>query len=238
MIRCLIIDDEPLALDLLEDNLRQVDYIQVAGKARNAAEALRILRNDPVDLLFCDIQMPGISGLQMVSSMTVRPMVIFVTAYEHFALQGFDLEVLDYLIKPVPMERFLRACLKAYRTVETRQLAPVLPAVQSRNYLFVYSDYNLIKINLDKIEFVEGLKDYVKIHLTGAEKPLLTRMSIKTLEAQLPPERFYRVHKSYIINVDYVQHIRRGKIKTLTSELPLSDAYRDMVDRMTGKALV
>ncbi|MGN8069789.1 LytTR family DNA-binding domain-containing protein [Mucilaginibacter sp. SG564] len=237
MIRCLIIDDEPLALDLLEDNLRQVDYIQVTGKARNAADALRILRDNPVDLIFCDIQMPGISGLQMVSSMTVRPMIIFVTAYEHFALQGFDLEVLDYLIKPVPMDRFLRACQKAYRVMETRQAAQILPAAQSRNYLFVYSDYNLIKINLDKIEFAEGLKDYVKIHLTGADKPLLTRMSIKTLEAQLPAERFYRVHKSYIINVDYVQHIRRGKIKTLTSELPLSDAYRDMIDRMTGKAL-
>jgi len=237
MIRCLIIDDEPLALDLMEDNLRQVDYIQVAGKVRNATEALKILRNDPIDLLFCDIQMPGISGLQMVSSMAVRPMVIFVTAYEHFALQGFELDVLDYLIKPVPMERFLRACQKAYRTVETRQLA-VASQSQPRNYLFVHSDYNLVKISLDKIEVVEGLKDYVKIHLAGADKPLLSRMSIKMMQALLPPERFYRIHKSYIINVDYVTLIRRGRVKTVNTELPMSDAYREMIDRMTGRALV
>ena len=236
MIRCLIVDDEPLALDLMEDNLRQVGYIHVVAKCRNAADALRVLRDDPVDLIFCDIQMPGLNGLQLVQSMPYKPMVIFVTAYEHFALQGFELDVLDYLIKPVPMERFHRACQKAYLAIEMKR-AYGMQANPGRKYLFVYSDYNLVKISLDQIEYVEGLKDYVKIHLAGGDKPLLSRMSIKSLEQQLPNEQFYRVHKSYIINVDHVTRIRRGRVKTINSEIPLSDSYRDMIHRMTGRVM-
>lgn len=236
MIRCLIIDDEPLALDLIEDNLRQVGYIHVAAKCRNAADALHVLHNDPVDLIFCDIHMPGLNGLQLVQNMPYKPMVIFVTAYEHFALQGFELDVLDYLVKPVPLERFQRACQKAYLAMEMKR-AYTIQATPGRKYLFVYSDYNLVKISFDQIEYIEGLKDYVKIHLTGGSRPLLSRMSIKSLEQQLPTEQFYRVHRSYIINVDHVTRIRRGRVKTVNSELPLSDSYRDMIHRMTGRMM-
>ena len=236
MIRCLIIDDEPLALELIEDNLRQIGYIHVAAKCHNAGEALRVLRDDPVDLIFCDIQMPGLNGLQLIQNMPCKPMVIFVTAYEHFALQGFELDVLDYLIKPVATERFHRACQKAYLAMEMKR-AYGMQTNPLRKYLFVYSDYNLVKIRLDQIEYVEGLKDYVKIHLAGGDKPLLSRMSIKSLEQQLPTEQFYRVHKSYIINVDHVTKIRRGRVKTVSSELPLSDSYRDMIHRMTGRLM-
>lgn len=234
MIRCVIIDDEQLALDLIEDNLRTIGFIQVIAKCRNATDALRVLRDAPVDLVFCDIQMPGLNGLQFIQSMPYRPMVILVTAYEHFALQGFELDVLDYLVKPVPQERFQQACQKVYIAMEMKKAYTMLPPI-NRKYLFVYSDYNLVKISLDQIEYIEGLKDYVKIHLTEADKPLLSRMSIKSLEQQLPGDQFYRVHKSYIINVDHVTKIRRGKVKTVSSELPLSDSYRDMIDRMTGR---
>lgn len=234
MMRCLLVDDEPLALDLLEDNLKNANYIQVVGRCRSAGEALIILQQEPIDLLFCDIQMPGLNGLQLVKSLVKRPMVIFVTAYEKFAIDGFELDVIDYLVKPVPMERFLRACQKANMLFELNK-KPVQNWPAKKKYIFIHVDYNLVKISLSDIEFVEGLKDYVKINLTSQPKPVLSRTSIKSLELQLPGDVFYRVHKSYLVNIDYVQQIRRGKIKTTTSELPLSDTYRDVINKMIGK---
>jgi DNA-binding LytR/AlgR family response regulator len=234
MMRCLLIDDEPLALDLVEDNLKQVNYIHIAGRCRTASEALTLLQTEQIDLLFCDIHMPGLTGLQLVKSLVVKPMVIFITAYEKFAIDGFELEVLDYLVKPVPLERFLRACQKAHQVFELKKATELVPVVPKKHF-FVNSDYTLVKIIFSEIEYIEGLKDYVKINLTGRQKPLLTRTSIKALELQLPPEQFYRVHKSYIINIDYVTQIRRGKIMTGNSELPLSDSYRDTIHKMIGK---
>ncbi|WP_258139201.1 LytR/AlgR family response regulator transcription factor [Mucilaginibacter phenanthrenivorans] len=234
MIRCLLIDDEPLALDLVEDNLKQVNYIRVVGRCRTASEALALLQTEQVDLIFCDIHMPGLNGLQLVKSLVVKPMVIFITAYEKFAIDGFELDVLDYLVKPVPLDRFLRACQKAYQVFELKKASEQIPVI-SKKHIFVNSDYTLVKIMFSDIEYIEGLKDYVKINLTGKQKPLLTRISIKALELQLPAGQFYRVHKSYIINVDYVTQIRRGKIITDNSELPLSDSYRDMIHKMIGR---
>jgi DNA-binding LytR/AlgR family response regulator len=234
MIRCLLIDDEPLALDLIEDNLKQVNYIQVIGKCRTAAGALALLQTENIDLIFCDIHLPGLNGLQLVKSLVIKPMVIFITAYEKFAIDGFELDVLDYLVKPVPLDRFLRACQKAYQVFELKKASEQIPAVVKK-HIFVNSEYTLIKVLFNDIEYIEGLKDYVKINLGSKQKPLLTRTSIKALELQLPPEQFYRVHKSYIINVDYVTQIRRGKIITSTSELPLSDTYRNMIHKMIGR---
>lgn len=234
MMRCLLVDDEALALDLLEDNLKHVNYMQVAGRCRTAGEALLFLQNEEIDLLFCDIQMPGLNGLQLVKSLVKKPMIIFVTAYEKFAIDGFELDVIDYLVKPVPMERFLRACQKAYMLFELNRKSAEKQPVKKR-YIFVHADYNLIKISFSDIEYVEGLKDYVKINLVNQPKPVLSRTSIKSLELQLPPELFFRIHKSYIVNIDYVQQIRRGKIKTTHSELPLSDNYRDVIHKMIGK---
>ena len=234
MMRCLLIDDEPLALDLIEDNLKHVNYIQVVGRCRTAAEALAILQSEQVDLLFCDIHMPGLNGLQLVKSLVTKPMVIFVTAYEKFAIDGFELDVLDYLVKPVPLDRFLKACQKAQQYFELNK-GSVPQLNTDKKYFFINADYTLVKIIFNDIEYIEGLKDYVKINLAGQQKAVLSRTSIKALELQLPSELFYRVHKSYIINVDYVTQIRRGKIKTLHSELPLSDNYRDRIHKMIGK---
>ncbi|MDB4920710.1 LytTR family DNA-binding domain-containing protein [Mucilaginibacter sp.] len=234
MIRCLLIDDEPLALDLTEDNLKHVNYIQVVGRCRTAAEAISILQSEQVDLIFCDIHMPGLDGLQLVKSLVIKPMIIFVTAYEKFAIDGFELDVLDYLVKPVPLDRFLKACQKAHQHFDLNKGS--VPQVHpGKKHFFIHSDYTLVKISFSDIEYIEGLKDYVKINLAGQQKPVLSRTSIKALELQLPAELFYRVHKSYIINVDYVTQIRRGKIKTLHSELPLSDNYRDRIHKMIGK---
>jgi len=234
MMRCLLIDDEPLALDLIEDNLKHVNYIQVVDRCRTAAEAIAILQTEQIDLLFCDIHMPGLNGLQLVKSLITKPMVIFVTAYEKFAIEGFDLDILDYLVKPVALDRFLKACQKAQHHFElSRALA--LQTYSPKKYFFVHADYTLVKISFDDIEYIEGLKDYVKINLANKPKAVLSRTSIKAIELQLPSELFYRVHKSYIINVDYVTQIRRGKVKIVDTELPLSDNYRDIIHKMIGK---
>ncbi len=236
-MRCLLIDDEPLALDLIEDNLKQANYISIVGRCRTASDALAILQTEQIDLLFCDIHMPGLNGLQLVKSLVTKPMVIFVTAYEKFAIDGFELDVIDYLVKPVPLERFLKACQKAYKLFELHKGLGEQVAVK-KSHIFIHADYNLVKVSFDDIEYVEGLKDYVKIILANQQRPVISRTSIKALELQLPNDTFYRVHKSYLINVDYVQQIRRGKIKTLNAELPLSDSYRDVINKMIGKETV
>ncbi|WP_259069161.1 LytR/AlgR family response regulator transcription factor [Mucilaginibacter sp. X4EP1] len=233
MIRCILVDDEPLALDLLEDSLKHVNYIQVVAQCRTASAAITLLQKEDIDLIFCDIQMAGLNGLQLVRSLIKRPMVIFVTAYEKFAIEGFELDVIDYLVKPVPLERFLKACYKAQIQFELRKKAPA-EVVTRKNHFFIHADYNLIKINFSDVEYVEGLKDYVKVNLINQPKPILSRISIKSLQLQLPPGQFYRVHKSYIINIDHVLYIRRGKIITTNAELPLSDNYRDVIHKMTS----
>jgi two-component system, LytTR family, response regulator len=236
MIRCILVDDEPLALDLLEDSLKHVNYIQVVGRCRTAAEAIILLQKDDIDLLFCDIQMPGLNGLQLVKSLIKKPMVIFVTAYEKFAIEGFELDVIDYLVKPVPLERFLKACYKANIQFELRKKTPEEIA-NKRNHFFMHADYNLVKVNFNDIEYVEGLKDYVKVNLANQAKPIVSRTSIKALQLQLPLGQFYRVHKSYIINIDHVLYIRRGKVITTNAELPLSDNYRDVINKMTSNSI-
>jgi len=235
-MRCLLVDDEPLALDLIEDNLKHVNYIQVVGRCRTAAEAITVLQTEQIDLLFCDIHMPGLNGLQLVKSLITKPMVIFVTAYEKFAVDGFDLDILDYLVKPVPLDRFLKACQKAQHHFDLSK-ALAVQVYSPKKYFFVHADYTLVKISFDDIEYIEGLKDYVKINLANKPKAVLSRTSIKAIELQLPSELFYRVHKSYIINVDYVTQIRRGKVKIVDTELPLSDSYRDMIHKMIGKGI-
>ncbi|QJD98300.1 response regulator transcription factor [Mucilaginibacter robiniae] len=234
-MRCLIIDDEPLALELLEDNISQVANLQLTGSCRNAAQAMQIMQQQPIDLIFCDIQMPGINGLQLVKSLTQKPLVIFVTAYQEFALDGFELDVVDYLLKPVAFERFLKACNKASNLFELNKKQADEPVVKNRNHLFVYADYNLIKISHADITHIEGLKDYVKLYLINQPKPILSRMTIKALEEQLPSEQFYRVHKSYIVNLEHVVSIRKGRIKIGNAEVPFSDNYKEAISRMTGK---
>ncbi len=233
MIRCILVDDEPLALDLLEDSLKHVNYIQVVAQCRTASDALTLLQKEDIDLIFCDIQMAGLNGLQLVRSLIKKPMVIFVTAYEKFAIEGFELDVIDYLVKPVPLERFLKACYKAQIQFDLRKKTPT-EIINKKNHFFIHADYNLVKINFSDVEYVEGLKDYVKVNLVNQAKPILSRISIKSLQLQLPSGQFYRVHKSYIINIDHVLYIRRGKIITTNAELPLSDNYRDVIHKMTS----
>jgi two-component system, LytTR family, response regulator len=236
MITCIAVDDEPLALDLLEDNIRQVAFLKLVSKSRNALEATEVIRKEPVDLIFLDIQMPGLTGLQFIRSLTGNPMVILITAYEKYALEGYDLNVIDYLVKPVSFDRFLKACNKAWEFYKLKNQPAPQPGqepLSDPGYFFVNAEYSLVKVVTYEIIMIEGLKDYIKIHLSG-NKPLVIRMAMKTIEEKLPPKKFIRIHKSYIISIAHISSIRKGSVFLGTLELPLSDSYKEALFQVIG----
>lgn len=228
-MRCLAVDDEPLALDLLEDNIGKIPYLTLVKRCRNAFEAQEVLSREHIDLIFLDIQMPGITGVQFLQSVTTPPLVIFITAYEQFALDGFNLDVVDYLLKPVSFDRFLKAVNKAHELFTHR--GNQLPGAAQLDYLFVNADYNLVKINVRDIVFIEGLKDYIKIFVENAQRPVITRMSLKSMEEKLPTEKFVRVHKSFIVSLDKIVSIRKGKISIGGVHVPISEHYKENLHR-------
>lgn len=229
MMRCIAVDDEPLALDLLEDNIRKIPFLTLVKRCKNSFEAHEAVMKDNIDLIFLDIQMPGISGVQFLQAITNPPMVVFITAYEQFALEGFNLNVVDYLLKPVSFDRFLKAVNKAHElfTLKNNPSAPV----ESLEYLFVNAEYSLMKITVRDILYIEGLKDYIKIFVADATRPIITRMSMKSMEEKLPTEKFIRVHKSYIVSVEKIVSIRRGKISIGNVHIPVSEHYKANLGR-------
>ena len=229
MMRCLIVDDEKLALDLMEDNIRQVPFLQLVARCKNPLDAMEILNSESIDLIFLDIQMPGITGIQFLQSLKNSAMVVFVTAYEKYALEGYNLDVLDYLVKPVSFERFLKAANKALELFNLRnnQSKSSGEPADHPGYIFVSADYSLVKINIEDITVIEGLKDYIRIHLGPSAKPVITRMSMKAIEDKLPSQQFIRVHKSYIISIHRIASIRKGRILIDHLEIPISDNYRE-----------
>ena len=230
-IRCLAIDDEMLALDLIEDNIKKVPFLDLVQKCRSAMEAMEVMRNQQIDLLFLDIQMPDISGIQLIKSLHHKPMVIFTTAFSKYATEGYDLDVVDYLLKPYSFERFLKAVHKVQEYLDLRDRAAGQPnareMVGSDGFLFVKADYKLYKINLKDILYVEGLKDYVKIYIS--EKPIITQMSMKTLEEKLPSRDFIRVHRSFIVAFNKIDFIQKQMLTIGNKEIPISEHYRDQL---------
>jgi DNA-binding LytR/AlgR family response regulator len=237
MIRCLLVDDEKLALELMEDNVMKVPYLKLQGKCKNAMEAMEFLRREPVDLIFLDIQMPGISGIQFLNSLTKPPMVIMVTAYDNYALEGFNLDVVDYILKPFSFERFLKAVNKASELINLRQnkdhmqqpIAPVKAAAGEPEFIFVNADYSVVRINIPEVLYVEGLKDYVKIYLASATKPVITRLSMRFMEDKLPGNGFARVHKSFIVALDKITAFKKNRLMLGETEIPVSDNYKDKI---------
>ncbi len=231
MLRCIAVDDEPLALDLLADNIRQVPFLQLVRQCKNAYEATEALQQGNIDLLFLDIQMPGISGLQFLRTLSFKPQVIFITAFKNYAHEGFELDVLDYLVKPISFERFLKAVNKALQFYQSKN---VRQEELQKDYFFVYSEYNLVRISFTDITHIEGLKDYIQIHLMTPPRTVITRLSMKAIEESLPPGKFIRTHKSYIIAIDKIKSIRNNKIKLEDAEIPLSEHYRETFFRMVN----
>lgn len=234
MLRCIAVDDEPLALDLLEDNISKVPYLQLVAKCNNAMEAMKVLQQQPADLIFLDIQMPGLTGLQFIQSMTEKPMIILITAYEKYALEGFNLDVTDYLVKPVSLDRFVKACNKAKELYELKNRTNK-EAVSNPDYFFVNVDYSLLKINFNDIKYIEGLKDYIKIHLKSTPRAVITRMAMKAIEEELPVSKFLRIHKSYIVSLEHITAIRKNSVFVDELELPVGENFREAVLNLTGR---
>jgi len=235
MIRCIAVDDERLVLDLLVDNIKQVPYLQLVQTCRNALEAIDVLQKEKIDLIFLDIQMPKLSGLQLLQTLQQHPMVILITAYEQYALEGYNLDVIDYLLKPVSFERFLKACNKAGELFDLRSDQATTPKEELPDHIFVNVEYTLVKILFSDILFIEGLKDYIKIHLASSPKPVLTKMSLKSMEEKLPGNKFLRIHKSYIVSADKITVIKRDLINIGNHEIPVSDFYKENLSRITNK---
>jgi DNA-binding LytR/AlgR family response regulator len=225
-LKCIVIDDEPPALALMKEYISQSPGLQLVQTFDDAISGSEFLRNSPVDLLFIDINMPDISGLDLVRSLENRPMIIFTTAHKKFAIDGFELDAIDYLLKPISFERFAKAVHKAIEYADYRSGT----ASNETETLFVYSEYRMVKVLLADIEYIESLEDYIRIHLTSG-KPIMTLMTMKKVLEKLPESRFKRIHRSYIVATRKVKSILNRKAKLLSStELPISDSYLDFID--------
>lgn len=235
MMNCIAIDDEPLALELLVDNISKVPFLKLVAACENPIQAMAVLEKESVDLVFLDIQMPGLTGLQFIQSLTHKPLFILITAYEKYALEGYALDVVDYLVKPVSLDRFIKACNKARELHELKALRQNSTGEQTPGYFFVNVDYSLVKISFQDILWIESLKDYAKINLKSSSKPIVTRMSMKQLEENLPADKFLRVHKSFIIARDQVTAVRKNSLFIGTMEIPVGENYREIIPLITGK---
>jgi DNA-binding LytR/AlgR family response regulator len=207
--------------------------LQLTGSCTNALEAADVLQKKPVDLLFLDIRMPRLNGLQFLQSLQNPPLVILVTAYQQYALEGFDLNVVDYLLKPFSFERFVKACNRAYDLFRLRNGEKAAGDAPPEEF-FVHVEYTLVKIVVADIEYVEGLKDYIKIYLSSSPKPVLTRMSLKSIEEKLPAATFIRTHKSFLVATRKITAIKRDLVCIKEKEIPIGEAYKANVARVTG----
>lgn len=237
MLRCLAIDDEPLALELLEDNISKLPFLELAASCANPVEALGVLQTKSIDLIFLDIQMPRLTGLQFLQGLVNKPMVILITAYEKYALEGFNLDVVDYLVKPVPIDRFIKACNKAWELHQLRRKAQGFEDIPATalDYIFVNADYSLVKVVLSDILWIEGLKDYLRIHLKSSSKPLIVRMPMKVIEEQLPASQFIRIHRSHIVSKQHITAVRKNSIFVGETELAVGSNYTDVIATITGQ---
>jgi two-component system, LytTR family, response regulator LytT len=226
MIQTIAIDDEPLALKLVTGYIRQTPFLDFAGGFDNPLTALEFHETHPVDLVFLDIQMPDLMGTDFVRRIQPGPKIVFATAYEKFALEGFKLEAVDYLLKPFGYEEFLVSARKAKKLIELEHMTGIAIETNEK-FLFLKSEYKIIRINFDDILYIEGLKDYVKVFLKNEPRPVLSINSLKTLEAKLPASRFMRVHRSFIVNLDRVETIERFRIVFGKVYIPVSDQYKD-----------
>jgi DNA-binding LytR/AlgR family response regulator len=224
-MKCLIVDDEPLAQQVMEEFAGRVPFLEVVSKCSNATEAIEVLRNTMVDLIFLDIHMPRLSGLDFIRSLQNPPQFILVTAYSEYALQGFNVSATDYLMKPVPFDRFLKAVNKAHELYRLRNRPGGLQDPPAPKYILVKSGYQTIKIMFDSILYIEGLKDYVKFY-TESKKAVLSLLTMKGLAETLPGDKFLRIHKSYIVSTDRITTISRNRVMIGEKWIPVGENYR------------
>lgn len=234
MISAIAIDDEPLALQLVTGYIEKTPVLKLAGKFDNPIDANEFLAENSVDLIFVDIQMPDLSGIEFTRLMAKGPKVIFTTAFEKYALEGYKLDIVDYLLKPFSYEEFLTAVNKAQNIINLEHKAASGIEANSE-FLFIKSDYKIRRINFDDILYIEGLKDYVKVYTRNDPKPILSLTSLKLLESKLPSGRFMRVHRSFIVNLGKIDTIDRSRIVFGKEYIPVSDQYKDKFQEFLDK---
>jgi DNA-binding LytR/AlgR family response regulator len=234
MIPAIAIDDEPLALQLVTGYIRKTPFLDFKGCFDNPLTAMEFLETNQVQLIFLDIQMPDLTGTEFARSLQSDAKIVFTTAYEKYALEGFKLEAVDYLLKPFGYEDFLTAAQKAKKLIDLEQKA--LPQIEvSNEFLFVKSEYKIRRINFNDILYIEGLKDYIKVFISNEPKPILSISSMKAVEAKLPESKFMRVHRSFIVNLERIQTIERSRIIFGNTFIPVSDQYKDKFQEFLDK---
>lgn len=228
-LNCAIVDDEPLALDLLESYVRRTPYLNLVGRYSSAVAAMKGLEQHKADLLFLDIQMPELDGLEFAKTVNTDTRIVFTTAFSHYAVDGYRVNALDYLLKPFGYKDFREAsdrALEWFTLKKAQTQPPETETPQEEECIYVKSEYKLIQIHLNDILYIEGLKDYVKIYTESASRPILSLCSMKSMEERLPSDRFMRVHRSYIVNKQKVRVIDRGRIVFGKATIPVSDSYK------------
>ncbi len=226
ILNCWIVDDEPLALSLLESYVQKAPFLKLTGKYSNALSAMKHMADEKVDLIFLDIQMPEVNGMEFARLISDSTKIIFTTAFSDSAWEGYKVSAVDYLLKPFSFADFLTAAKKALTWFEMTDKKPVVETARENLGIFVKSDYKLLHILFDDILYIEGLKDYVKIYLEGNPKPVLSLISLKSLEEDLPRERFMRVHRSYIIQKSKITSINKKRILIGEKQIPMGETYR------------
>ncbi|WP_285056415.1 LytR/AlgR family response regulator transcription factor [Pedobacter ginsengisoli] len=243
-LNCIAVDDEPLALDQVSKFIEQTPFLNLAGKYSDAVQALKAIHTQKIDLIFLDIQMPDLNGIQLARVLEKgidKPRIVFTTAYNQFALEGYKVDALDYLLKPFNYEEFLRAAQKALHYTELLRKPVTQSLVVNEiehaddNYLFLKVEYQLVRIALDDILYIEGLKDYVKLQLKNTEKTILSLNSLKALEEKLPPKRFMRVHRSFIVSLDKITSMTKSSVHIGKTLITVGDQYRDAFSKFVGK---
>ena len=228
MIRCIIIDDEPLALQQMEGYIKKIPYLELVAACQSAIEAKEILENEKIDAIFCDINLPELNGLDFVKSLENPPMVVFTTAYSEYAVEGFQLNAIDYLLKPFGCEEMKRAAEKLKKRHDALRSLQEVSQIDEDDAIFLKTEYKIVRINISQIRYVEAMSEYLRIYLAGNPRPIIVLLSMKKMEERLPSRTFMRVHRSYIINLKMIQEISKNRISLGDeTEIPIGDSYRD-----------
>ncbi|SDZ88817.1 two component transcriptional regulator, LytTR family [Flavobacterium gillisiae] len=229
-MKCVIIDDEPLAVDLIKEFVSKVETLELVNTFNNAIDALAVINHTNVDLIFLDIEMPHFSGIDFINALDKKPLIIFTTAYSNYAVEGFNLGAVDYLVKPIPFHRFLKSVLRAQQIFSPQASSTPTTLISTpeieQDFMFVRAEYENVKINFADILYIEGLKDYVKIYTTD-NKYTLTLISLIKLENLLSSKGFSRIHRSYIINIKHIKSIQKNKVLIAEKRIPISESYKN-----------
>ena len=227
-LKCVAIDDEPLALELIKNYVRRFPALEIVNVFEDAISGAEYLNQYEIDLLFLDVNMPDINGVALARSLTNRPMIIFTTAYRNYAFESYELQAIDYLLKPIDLKRFTIAVEKA---IDFHQHRTKLHDQTEEQSIYIYSEYKMIKIWLKNIEYIESMGDYLKIYQTNTDKPLLTLTTLKKLLDKLPSAQFARIHRGFIVAIAKIKSIHNRKVQLAKIELPIGDSYKDFIDQ-------